>query len=194
MSCQYCNPYCGKCRPPRERPRMCPSCSMVVFPEQGDLHACPRCGANLPEKERKRPAFCHNTGLVCANPCGKAKTPNPGKNYLACGWHTPVEKKARRPQAHEETERSQEKRCGMCFRPTAVEGGTICPNCGEQLSIPPGVNMSKCPLCGGALPDLNDPPAPGAPGAPRAAAPQAPGSPGAPAAPKAPSAPEPPTA
>ena len=23
----------------------------------------------------------------------------------------------------------------MCFRPTAVEGGTICPNCGEKLEF-----------------------------------------------------------
>ena len=165
------------------------------FPNKATCMPVHAAAQTCPKRNGRGAASWPDTGLVCANPCGKAKTPNPGKNYLACGWHTPVEKKARRPQAHEETERSQEKRCGMCFRPTAVEGGTICPNCGEQLSTPPGVNMSKCPVVRRRVARFERSPcARRSWRSARGCPPQAPGAPGAPAAPKAPSAPEPPTA
>ena len=133
-------------------------------------------------------------GWSAPTPAGRQRRPIPERTTWPADGIRPWK---RRQGVRKRMKKQSEvkKRGAACvLDPQQSKAGPSAPTAASNCPIPPGVNMSKCPLCGGALPDLNDPPAPGAPGAPRAAAPQAPGSPGAPAAPKAPSAPEPPTA
>lgn len=91
MGCWACNPYCGNCKPPKERPRQCPSCQKYCFnPEAKD---CPRCGAELPLRVPPPVVKCHYSGLICANPCNKHKIDVSAKwHYMPCKHNTPPQK------------------------------------------------------------------------------------------------------
>jgi len=88
MACKVCNPYCGNCRPPRERPRVCPDCGKLHFPEHGFPVRCVRCDVILPERQLPHVARCSRSGLLCGNPCGRrVYVPVDGK-LASCGLNT----------------------------------------------------------------------------------------------------------
>lgn len=70
-SMHVCNPYCGKCKPPKEPLLECPSCKTMNDPTKGDYKTCRRCGASLPPRKLPVPAFCSRVDAMCANPCGR---------------------------------------------------------------------------------------------------------------------------
>ena len=85
--CWSCNPYCGNCKPPKEKPKKCPVCSSYSFPE---FKNCKKCGALLPESVKPPTLMCLYIGEMCANPCGKRKTaPKDDILLHTCKWHTP---------------------------------------------------------------------------------------------------------
>lgn len=85
--CWSCIPWCGKCKPPKERLKKCPDCSHYNFPE---LKKCKRCGATLPESVKPPTVMCLYIGKLCANPCGKYKAPSKDGVIHECKWHTPA--------------------------------------------------------------------------------------------------------
>lgn len=86
--CWSCNPYCGGCKPPKEKPVKCAVCNGYSFPE---LTNCKKCGAVLPERTKRLPVMCLYIEKVCANPCNRhKKAPDDGQVKI-CVWHTPVE-------------------------------------------------------------------------------------------------------
>lgn len=89
--CWVCNPYCGACKPPKEKPIQCPECKFYNFPESVVDNRCIKCGAELPEREKIIPVECLYSGLVCARPCGKAKAKPKDDVVRPCGMHTPVD-------------------------------------------------------------------------------------------------------
>lgn len=89
MPCHACNPYCGKCRPPKERPMICTECEKLNFVDEILDDKCKYCGNTLPLRVKPKVLFCGNSGLLCANPCGKAKAANTSKHYVACPLNTP---------------------------------------------------------------------------------------------------------
>jgi len=85
--CWSCNPYCGKCKPPKEKLKKCPQCKHYNFPE---LKNCKKCGAILPESAPRPTVMCIYIDKLCANPCGKYKEPpKNGITEQTCKWHTP---------------------------------------------------------------------------------------------------------
>lgn len=84
-----CNPYCGKCRPPLERPLVCPECETLNYPERGETEFCKKCGARLPEREIRPVIRCSRSGLVCANPCGMNSVLPEDGGLAACTLVTP---------------------------------------------------------------------------------------------------------
>lgn len=90
--CWSCNAYCGNCKPPKEKPRMCTQCKAVNF----DLEAtqCRKCGTELPPRILPKTVFCLYCGLMCANPCKKAeKAPLDGV-CVPCKLRTPPKDEA----------------------------------------------------------------------------------------------------
>jgi hypothetical protein len=86
MGCWFCNPYCGKCRPPDIKPRNCESCGTVNFDHE--LTDCAECGVELPAVAFPVPRFCNYVRQDCANPCGRADQ-HPA-SVMPCSVHTPV--------------------------------------------------------------------------------------------------------
>lgn len=84
-----CNPYCGRCRPPKEKPLLCVQCDTANFPDRGEFGVCKKCGAELPERRLPIPARCEHAGLICANPCGKSSEPQPLGRLVPCSFRTP---------------------------------------------------------------------------------------------------------
>lgn len=83
--CWACNPYCGGCKPPKERPRQCTECGAYNF----DVNArkCRKCGAILPERIKPTPIFCLQTQTMCPNPCGKGKIMPRDGQKISCKWN-----------------------------------------------------------------------------------------------------------
>lgn len=88
-SMHVCNPYCGKCKPPKEPLLLCPGCGTMNDPTRGDYEHCRRCGTKLPERKLPVPAHCARVDAVCANPCGR-KNGSPLSNGERCVYFTPV--------------------------------------------------------------------------------------------------------
>lgn len=86
-SFHVCNPYCGKCRPPKERPLICPQCNRLNDPTQGEIDTCVVCGADLPERTLPVPEYCNLIKEICNNPCGK-KNRSSGTEKVVCIYHT----------------------------------------------------------------------------------------------------------
>ena len=90
MPCWICNPYCGNCKPPAERPVKCPQCKTLNFFIRADVkRICRQCGAILPEREERLVVFCSYCGLECANPCKQHKIVPKDGVLLKCPWITP---------------------------------------------------------------------------------------------------------
>ena len=86
--CWSCNPYCGGCKPPKEKPVKCPLCNTFTFRE---LKNCKKCGAPLPERVPPVPVLClYIGGEMCANPCGRHKKVPEDGIAKSCSYHTPL--------------------------------------------------------------------------------------------------------
>lgn len=83
--CWSCNPYCGRCKPPKEKPRKCSTCGNYNF----DVNAvrCEDCGEILPERIKPTPAFCLQTQTMCPNPCGRSKVAPKDNKIIFCKWN-----------------------------------------------------------------------------------------------------------
>lgn len=90
--CGMCNPFCGKCKPPMERGLQCPQCGRYYFPEFLQEMICKRCGAVLPERGERQPAFCNYSGMMCAKPCARHKVISRDGIYRPCAYNTPLGK------------------------------------------------------------------------------------------------------
>lgn len=88
-SMHVCNPFCGKCKPPREPLLECPECKTMNDPLRGDSELCKRCGAKLPPRKLPVPAFCTRVGEICVNPCGR-KNGEPMPLGSHCVYFTPA--------------------------------------------------------------------------------------------------------
>lgn len=85
-----CNPYCGKCKPPREPLLICSQCETTNDPEQGEFGFCKACGAQLPPRQVPEPIFCAIVDEMCARPCGRGKDPSISRTTSRrCIYHTP---------------------------------------------------------------------------------------------------------
>jgi len=90
MPCWICNPYCGNCKPPAEKPVKCPQCNTFnIFIKAGEKRICKKCGTILPEGEVRPIVFCSYCGLECANQCKRYKLVPKDGVLLACPWITP---------------------------------------------------------------------------------------------------------
>lgn len=90
--CLTCNPYCGRCHPPRKhRPVRCPECQKMndIDAGQGDDGICFWCGAKLPEQRTKPTVHCKWTGEYCSDPCGRARETPPGNVKQECADRLP---------------------------------------------------------------------------------------------------------
>lgn len=87
--CTYsgiCNPYCGKCKPPKQRPMECPICGKL---NNIELDLCKKCGAPVPKIDYST-GICSYTGLKCVKPCGRyAIVPKEG--LALCKFNIPPE-------------------------------------------------------------------------------------------------------
>lgn len=93
--CWACNPYCGRCRPPKRRSVECPNCGeLLTFDKQqsldGDVHVCYACDADVTALAHVQPLFCKKDGNWCAYPCGSHDTASDEADF-ACKHRTPVE-------------------------------------------------------------------------------------------------------
>lgn len=68
--CWACNPFCGRCKPPKMRMVACPACRKEKAYRKHELlapggAACASCG----ERIAVSPVLCKRSGLACAWPC-----------------------------------------------------------------------------------------------------------------------------
>jgi len=87
--CWSCNPYCGNCKPPKERPIICPQCKKVYINITDEPMKCKKCGSVLPKRPPRPIVNCLYSGLICANPCGKYKDPPKDGIIKPCKLNTP---------------------------------------------------------------------------------------------------------
>jgi hypothetical protein len=85
--CWSCNPYCGGCKPPKQKPIECPACGTY---NNAKLSVCKKCGAQLPPPPKRPIVMCLYIGELCANPCDRHKKPSQDGTLKTCRWHTPV--------------------------------------------------------------------------------------------------------
>lgn len=71
MNCGVCRPFCGKCKPPMEKPLLCGNCGTYTFRKKAVDNKCKKCGAELPKPDIKV-VHCLNSDMLCANPCGRS--------------------------------------------------------------------------------------------------------------------------
>ena len=90
--CLTCNPYCGRCHPPRKRrPATCPQCRKTNDFSDGNLArtTCEFCGADLPEVRTRPTVRCLYTGQLCSEPCGRAKEKPANGKAASCENRVP---------------------------------------------------------------------------------------------------------
>ena len=87
MHCLVCNPFCGRCKPPKPLPAKCPACGAYNFQQP---EKCRVCSAVLPEPPKPVPVMCLYIGEMCANPCQKHKIAVSMKEPVNCPYHTKV--------------------------------------------------------------------------------------------------------
>lgn len=95
--CWSCNPYCGGCKPPKEKPIQCPACGHYNFPE---LKGCKKCGTALPPPKERPTVMCLYIEKWCANPCNKHKKPSQDGITKTCKWHTPPKNELSTTESH----------------------------------------------------------------------------------------------
>lgn len=86
--CWSCNPYCGNCKPPKPRPKICPECKTLNFDNPEEPMKCKKCGTELPKRPPRPVVDCLFANVICANPCSKyTEPPKDGVPY-PCKYHT----------------------------------------------------------------------------------------------------------
>ena len=88
-SMHVCNPYCGRCKPPKEPLLACTACGTFNDPERGEFGRCKECGAELPPRILPTPIKCLRIGQMCARPCKQGEKPGRLPN-ATCTHHTPL--------------------------------------------------------------------------------------------------------
>lgn len=90
--CLTCNPYCGRCHPPRKRrPARCAACGRMNDFDRGEGQGgcCSFCGAELPKMRTQPTVRCRYSGELCSDPCGRSKEwPEDGR-FRHCDRRTP---------------------------------------------------------------------------------------------------------
>lgn len=89
MACVVCNPYCGKCKPPKQKPVKCPACGKYNFLDLMEDTKCIRCRADLPIPPKPAIVKCLYSGLMCANPCKKHTKAYKDGSFMPCSNNTP---------------------------------------------------------------------------------------------------------
>lgn len=84
--CWTCNPYCGGCKPPKEKPIPCPACGYYNI---SGRKTCKKCGTELPPPKPRPTVQCLYINKLCANPCNRYKNPPQDGMAKTCKWHTP---------------------------------------------------------------------------------------------------------
>lgn len=92
MGCWACNPYCGNCKPPKERPLKCLVCGTYNFDFEVRKE-CKKCGAVLPERIKPPTVMCLRSGLICCNPCNRYKIKLRDGKTVPCHQNTPPNQK-----------------------------------------------------------------------------------------------------
>ena len=90
--CLTCNPYCGRCHPPRKRrPARCVACGATNDFDggQGAGGRCSFCGAPLPEQRTQPTVRCRYSGELCSEPCGRSREKQPDGFVRACDRRVP---------------------------------------------------------------------------------------------------------
>jgi len=85
--CWSCNPYCGNCKPPKEKPRFCTECQTANF--DIERNTCRKCGAELPARVPPPVLDCLVCGKKCANPCKRGERPPADGVIRECKFRTP---------------------------------------------------------------------------------------------------------
>lgn len=85
--CWSCNAFCGNCKPPKERPRLCKACKTLHA--NTEATHCKKCGAELPPRILPKTVFCQYCGLMCANPCKKYEKAPMNGVPVGCQLRTP---------------------------------------------------------------------------------------------------------
>lgn len=94
MGCWFCNPLCGKCKPPMVK-IICPYCGRAIivskpkYLRQEDKY-CPFCQKIVSWELYIPPAKCSYSAKICAYPCGKKSKSNLGMPQK-CPNNTPPE-------------------------------------------------------------------------------------------------------
>lgn len=84
-----CNPYCGRCKPPKEPLRVCPTCGAYDDSEHSEHGTCKECGGILPPRVLPQPLLCKRINQMCARPCKQGEKP-PRTPVASCRYHTPL--------------------------------------------------------------------------------------------------------
>ncbi len=90
--CLTCNPYCGRCHPPRKhRPMRCPHCGKMNDYDAGEGvdGTCAACGGTLPKRRTQPTVRCKWTGQFCSAPCGRARELPPDGVVRECADRVP---------------------------------------------------------------------------------------------------------
>lgn len=85
--CLTCNPYCGRCHPPTKRRAVeCLDCGKMNTFDDGDVmrEVCSFCGGRLPKMRTTQTRRCRYSGLICADPCGRAFEKQPDGVFKEC--------------------------------------------------------------------------------------------------------------
>lgn len=90
MGFHVCNPYCGKCKPPKERPVICENCGALNELAPDEPRICKKCGAMVPERVVPEPLLCKVIGEWCANPCKRGEEVPRLVSQKKCIYHTPM--------------------------------------------------------------------------------------------------------
>lgn len=90
--CLTCNPYCGRCKPPRKRrPVFCLDCGRENTFDDGDINrtVCSFCGGELPVLRTQPTVRCKYSGLLCSEPCGRAREKQADGVFKPCDRNVP---------------------------------------------------------------------------------------------------------
>lgn len=87
--CWACNPFCGRCKPPKMRVVVCPACSKEKAFRKDELlkpggTACAGCGEPITIEA----VLCARSGLMCAWPCKRCDEPT-AEGPVECPYNTP---------------------------------------------------------------------------------------------------------
>ncbi len=93
MACfNFCNPFCGRCRPATKKMCACPDCGKTVCFDRAQIVSevvlrCPECGVDMTAAVVDEPRTCNYSGLMCDFPCGRSYTGCSESGYQPCAFN-----------------------------------------------------------------------------------------------------------